>query len=184
MRDTDLVNLAKINPNFIIDLRYATTDNFLKMIIYKKAVCCLRRKVADKLNIIQNDLYKKGLRLKILDAYRPLSVQKIFWEKTPDRKYFADPAIGSKHNRGAAVDVTLTHLDGTELKMPTDFDSFDEKASQNYMDLDEKIIFNRDLLKNAMLSQKFIPCPNEWWHFDDFEWTRYPIEDIQLEDLC
>lgn len=177
------VDVEKINPKFCIDIRYATTNNFAGKVLYPVAKCYLRKKVASKLNDVQNALEERGLGLKIFDGYRPLSVQKIMWEIVPDERYVANPAEGSKHNRGSAVDVTLVDSKGQELRMPTGFDDFSVKAHRDCFDLPNEAIENRDLLEKIMVQHGFIPLPTEWWHFDDAEWEDYPIEDVSLESL-
>lgn len=183
MQDLTFVDIAKVNPNIITDIRYATTNNFTGRVLYSSAVCLLRRPVAKKLDLIQKNLEKKKLGLKIYDGYRPRYVQRIFWEIIPDTRYVADPNIGSKHNRGAAVDVTLVDENGNELEMPTPFDDFTEIAHTTYTHLPKHILANRTLLHDAMKEQGFIPLPTEWWHFDDAEWEKYPLEDIPIEEM-
>jgi D-alanyl-D-alanine dipeptidase len=182
-QDFDLVDIHSINPRILVDLRYASANNFVGRPVYSCGKCFLRRKVALKLDAIQRQLEKIGLGLKLWDGYRPLSVQKIFWDLCPDPRYVASPAIGSRHNRGAAVDVTLVDKTGKELKMPTDFDDFSAKAHRHYERLPKEVIYNRTLLQSVMQEHGFIPLNTEWWHFDDVEGEKYPIEDRSLEDL-
>ena len=182
-QDFDLVDIHSINPRILIDLRYATPNNFIGRPVYNCARCFLRRKVALKLDLIQKKLEKIGLGLKLWDGYRPLSVQKLFWNILPDERYVASPTIGSRHNRGAAVDLTLVDKEGRELRMPTDFDEFSLRAHRDYERLPKEVIYNRLLLENIMSEHGFIPLPTEWWHFDDIEGEKYPIEDRPLEDL-
>lgn len=182
--DFDLVDLQTINPHILIDIRYATSNNFTGRPVYSRAKCYLRRKVALKLDAIQKRLEKIRLGLKVFDGYRPLSVQKLFWDYCPDVRFVAPPEIGSRHNRGAAVDLTLVNKEGEELKMPTQFDDFTAKAHRDYERLPKEVLYNRTLLESVMQEQGFIPVPTEWWHFDDAEGERYPIEDISLDDLA
>ena len=181
--DSDFVDIQSINPRILIDIRYATTNNFVGRPVYPCAKCYLRRKVALKLDKVQQQLEKIGLGLKIWDGYRPLSVQKIFWELVPDPRYVAPPDEGSKHNRGAAVDLTLVDKKGKEVRMPTDFDDFSVKAHLNYERLPKEVIYNRALLENIMRAHGFVPAQTEWWHYDDEESEKYPIEDQSLEEL-
>jgi D-alanyl-D-alanine dipeptidase len=183
MKDLTFVNIEAIDPNIITDIRYATDNNFVGKAVYSHPVCFLRKEVAEKLSRVQKSLEKQKLGLKIYDGYRPRSVQYLFWEFLPDNRFVADPRIGSKHNRGAAVDVTLVDEFGKELLMPTLFDSFSEKAFSNCMDLPELAIRNRTILHEAMKSGGFLILPTEWWHFDDSDWELYPLEDIQLASL-
>jgi D-alanyl-D-alanine dipeptidase len=178
-----LVDIHKLDPNIIIDLKYATKDNFTGQIVYPVNKCYLREEVAKKLSKVQKKLNKIGLGLKVWDAYRPLSVQYKFWELVPDPRYVADPKTGSNHNRGAAVDVTLVDSKGKELLMPTKFDDFSEKASGSYMDLPEEAIKNRELLKKYMTEEGFEAFASEWWHFNDKNIKNYPILDIPLEKV-
>ena len=130
------------------------------------------------LNLVQLALEKQGLGLKIFDGYRPLSVQKVFWKLMPDAFYVADPKMGSKHNRGASVDLTLVDQFGKELSMPSEFDEFSEKASRRYMGCSKEARKNRELLEKMMKAEGFIPFEHEWWHFDDPEWESYPVLDL------
>jgi D-alanyl-D-alanine dipeptidase len=177
------VELVKISPRIRVDIRYATADNFTGKVLYTLSKCYLRKKVAEKLHRIQERIEARGLGLKVWDGYRPLSVQKLFWQILPDDRYVANPAIGSKHNRGAAVDVTLVDAKGNELLMPTLFDTFSEKAHRSCFDLPEEVIKNRELLESVMAEEGFVGLPTEWWHFDDADWQSYPVEDLSLELL-
>ncbi len=179
----DFVNIKDINPNIIVDIKYATPDNFLKEAVYPVNICLLRRTAAERLSRVQQDLEKKDFGLIIYDGYRPLSVQKKMWEILPDPKYVADPATGSRHNRGAAVDVGLLDKNGNEMQMPTLFDDFTEKAARDYKDLPEDLIRNRKILENAMSARGFIPLKSEWWHFDDPDWKMFEVIDVSLTDL-
>lgn len=179
----DLVNIQDINPRIIVDIKYATTHNFTHKKVYTHAVCYVRRSVADKLDKVQKELEKNKLGLKIFDGYRPRSVQYIFWDLMPDPRYVADPAKGSRHNRGSAVDVTLVDSTGKELAMPTPFDDFTIKAHRNYTKLPAAVIANRALLESVMIKFGFVGLPTEWWHFDDAQWQKYELLDIPLSDL-
>ncbi|HPZ10338.1 MAG TPA: D-alanyl-D-alanine dipeptidase, partial [Candidatus Eremiobacteraeota bacterium] len=181
--EVKLVDIGKADPTIIIDLRYATEDNFTGKKVYSVNIAYLRPEVAKKLLKVQKKLKKIGLGLKIWDAYRPLSVQYKFWELVPDLRYVADPKVGSNHNRGAAVDVTLVDSKGKELPMPTEFDDFTEKAGRNYNKLPKEVIKNRKLLEDYMVSEGFLPLPTEWWHFDYKNIKDYPVLDIPLEEV-
>lgn len=182
--DFDFVDIEKICPSIQLNLIYATKNNFTKEIQYPIAKCYLRRKVALKLAKVQVELEKLRLGLKIFDGYRPHSVTKKFWELLPDPRYIADPKEGSKHNRGAAVDVTLIDFDGHELEMPTAIDELSKKAHRDYDKLPQHVIANRQLLEDVMMNGGFSPIDTEWWHFDDHEWKKYPIEDICITELA
>ena len=172
----DLVDIAALDSTIVIDLKYAQEDNFLGRAVYpdtQKAY--LRRFAAEQLVQVQSDLRQKGYGLKVWDAYRPVKVQEQMWEILPDSRYVANPATGSRHNRGAAVDVTLVDLHGRELPMPTAFDDFSEQAAADYADLPPELIKNRALLQQAMTGNGFTTIDSEWWHFDAIGWERCEI---------
>jgi D-alanyl-D-alanine dipeptidase len=176
---TDLVELKKIIPNVVLDIRYATTNNFTGKKLYDNDRCFLRRAVAEKLLNAQTDFNTMGFGLKIHDGYRPISVQKKMWAIYPHEGYVANPKKGSRHNRGAAVDVTLINLrDGKELLMPSNYDEFSERAHRNYTGAPEEASRNRDLLERVMTKHGFVGLPTEWWHFDDVNWRNYELLDI------
>ncbi|MBS0624956.1 MAG: D-alanyl-D-alanine dipeptidase [Verrucomicrobia bacterium] len=177
------IDLTAFCPDILIELVYATEKNFTGKKIYPTSRCFLQKVCAERLKKVQKKLVKGGLSLKVLDAYRPLSVQKIFWNILPDPRYVADPAVGSKHNRGCAVDVTLVDKRGNELLMPTLFDDFTEKAHRNWMGGSKEALKNRQILEEAMVAEGFIPFPTEWWHFDDPDWKNYPVSDFSLEEI-
>lgn len=169
-------DITTVNAHIRLDIRYATTNNFTHQKVYDSARCVLREGTARKLDAVQRELERMGLGLKVFDCYRPLEVQRRFWAILPDERYVADPAKGSRHNRGAAVDLTLVTRDGQELQMPTAFDDFTEKAHRDYQALPPAAIRNRALLERVMKKHGFIPLPTEWWHFDDADWEKYPIQ--------
>jgi len=175
-----LVDIRTVNPNIRLDIRYATANNFLKRKLYSTAKCALRSSVAQKLALVQTDLEKIGLGLKVYDCYRPLSVTKQMWEFLPDPNYVANPTRGSRHNRGAAVDLTLVDRTGKELEMPTPFDDFTTKAHRDYAGGSAQSRKNRQLLEDAMKKQGFIGITTEWWHFDSEDWQKFAILDVSL----
>jgi zinc D-Ala-D-Ala dipeptidase len=175
-----LVDIRTVNRNIRLDIRYATTNNFLKRKLYSTAKCALRSSVAQKLGKVQTDLEKIGLGLKVYDCYRPFSVTKQMWEVLPDPNYVANPARGSRHNRGAAVDLTLVDRTGKELEMPTPYDDFTTKAHRNYAGGSTQSRKNRQLLEDAMKKHGFIGITTEWWHFDSEDWQKFAILDISL----
>lgn len=180
--DTTLVLLSDIDSSIILDVRYATTDNFTGQVLYPAARVYLRRIVARRLAEAQKYLARFGYSLKVFDGYRPLSVQKKMWEIVPDERYVANPRTGSRHNRGAAVDVTIVNTaDGSELDMGTQYDDFTEKAHRDYADLPDKVKQNRALLADVMQRFGFSTFETEWWHFDFKGWDRFPILDIPIE---
>jgi D-alanyl-D-alanine dipeptidase len=181
----DLVFLDAKTFDFsiVLDIRYATPKNFLKQAVYPEARCLLRSPVAKALSRVQSALKLLGLRLKVFDCYRSLSVQKKMWALVADEKYVADPSKGSRHNRGAAVDVTLVDSFGKELEMPSDYDDFSEKAARACPRCPPKAKANRVLLEKKMMAEGFVPFDTEWWHFDFKGWERFPIEDVTFSSL-
>jgi D-alanyl-D-alanine dipeptidase len=178
--DSKLVEIKKYIPEILLDIRYATTNNFTHKRMYQQA----RLPVVLALKEVEADLKAKGLGLKIYDAYRPYSVTVKFYEATQDTNFVADPRKGSKHNRGCAIDLSLIHLKtGIELDMPTGFDSFSRKASANYPNLPKQEIDNRELLKSVMQAHGFRVLSTEWWHYDFNGWASYPLLDIPFSDI-
>lgn len=179
-----VVDIQSINSNIVLDIRYATTNNFIKEQLYPVAKCALRKEVAQKLSKVQKDLEEIGLGLKVFDCYRPLSVTKKMWEVLPDSRYVANPARGSRHNRGAAVDVSLVDLKtGIELEMPTDYDDFSQKAWRDYDGNKPQVKKNSDLLASMMKKHGFEPLITEWWHFDAEGWEKFSILDVSLNEI-
>lgn len=175
-----LVDIHTVNRNIRLDIRYATANNFLKRKLYSTAKCALRSSVAQKLALVQTDLEKIGLGLKVYDCYRPLSVTRQMWEVLPDPNYVANPTRGSRHNRGAAVDLTLVDRTGKELEMPTPFDDFTTKAHRDYQGGSAQSRKNRQILEDAMKKHGFIGITTEWWHFDSEDWQKFAILDVSL----
>jgi D-alanyl-D-alanine dipeptidase len=181
VRDIDFVDIGELDPGIILDIRYATRNNFTGQAVYPAARCLLRRDAALRLLRVQENLAKKGYRLIVFDCYRPLSVQKRFWEILPDERYVADPSKGSRHNRGAAVDVSLADSAGRPLPMPTDYDDFSEKAHRDSRDAPPEALANSTILEAAMKEEGFEPFPTEWWHFDAPGWKEYPVSDFPMK---
>jgi len=184
----DLIEINRINSNVILDIRYATTNNFTGKKIYPQAKCFLRRGTAKKINRIQKKLEALGLGLKIFDGYRPLSAQFKLYEVFPNEKYVANPYKknfkGSKHNRGCAVDCTLVDLKtGKELKMPSEFDEFSQKAHLDYKNMDKESAKNCKLLGDIMEKNGFKRIYSEWWHFNDTDWKSYSVLDIAFSEI-
>jgi len=179
--DTSIVPLWSIDSTITTDVRYATTDNFTGKILYPTDKVYIRKIVALALAKVQKELSENhNLQLKIFDAYRPLSVQKIMWEILPDDRYVANPATGSRHNRGAAVDVTIIDSVGNEIDMGTEYDNFTEKAHYAFPDLSEEVKVNRKLLQDTMIRFGFHPITTEWWHFDFNGWEKFSILDVEI----
>lgn len=178
-----LVYVDDEDPTLIIDLKYATTDNFTGKKIYPYSVCMLQKNTMKKLINANNEFKALGYTIKIWDAYRPADVQKQLWELVKDRRFIADPNLyGSRHNRGAAVDITLVDSTGKELEMPTKFDEFNEKAFRNSK-MNDTARKNLDLLTTIMVKNGFKTIETEWWHYDDSDADSYPILNIPLEEL-
>lgn len=176
-----MVDVAKVVPGVVIELRYTSADNVFKTAFYPKgSKALLHRSTAEKLAAVQADLKQRGLGLKIWDAYRPLSVQRAMWKVLPDERYVADPAKGGRHNRGAAVDVTLVDARGRELAMPTAHDDFTPKAAADYKRLPKVVIQNRTALQEAMVRHGFAIYASEWWHFDDADWKCHEAMDLPI----
>jgi zinc D-Ala-D-Ala dipeptidase len=179
----EFIDVKKYDFSFILDIKYATKNNFTHQAVYPEARCLIRKPVAQALSRVQAALKVRGLRLKIFDCYRPLSVQRKFWELVPDERYVANPQKGSRHNRGAAVDVTLVDSTGEELEMPSAFDDFSEKAHRNALRATPKAKANLKLLERMMLSEGFQVFDTEWWHFDFKGWEQYSVEDVPLSSV-
>jgi zinc D-Ala-D-Ala dipeptidase len=182
-----LVELKELDHSFVFELRYASKNNFTGEKIYKAEVCALRKDTAQKLIKANEEFKKKGYRIKIWDAYRPHSVQKMFWNKvkgTSESKYFADPnKKGSRHSYGAAVDITLVDSKGKELKMPSEFDEFNFKASRNNGNMNKEAKENMEYMTRIMKKNGFLTINSEWWHFEDTDWKKYKLLDLKLEEF-
>jgi D-alanyl-D-alanine dipeptidase len=167
-----------------IDVRYATANNFMKTPLYPVAKAYLRAPAARALQNIQRELAPRGLGIKVFDGYRPYRVTEAMWEPIKNPDYVADPAKGSRHNRGAAVDLTLISLaTGEELPMPTGYDDFTERAAHAFTDLPADALANRALLREVMTKHGFEPLPSEWWHYDFAGWRDYELMDVPLSSL-
>lgn len=176
------VNIKSLSNDFILDIKYATADNFLKQAVYDCGECYLREATAKALLAAQKEFVKRGYSLKLFDCYRPLSVQKKMWKILPGTHYVANPAKGSKHNRGAAVDLTLVDLaTGKELDMGTPFDTFSPRAHHTYTQLPKEVLDNRKLLKEVMDKYNFKSIYSEWWHYEYRPEMAAPVEDLPWE---
>ena len=179
-----LVDIQKLNPKVLIEMRYKTKDNFVGEPLYpENARCFLRNEPAKALLKVQEALEKEGLGLKIFDGYRPLSVQKKMWAKYPVEGYVANPAKGSNHNRGMAVDLTLVDSSGKELPMPSGYDEFSERAHRDFKGGGAEAIKNRQKLEDAMQKEGFHGISTEWWHFDFKNAKDYPVLDLPFSDI-
>ncbi len=169
-----LIDVTTIIPNIVIDLKYATNDNFVNEVVYDDSTCYLLEETTLALKNVQDELATLGLSLKIWDGYRPFAAQEKFWALLPDERYVSNPKKGGRHTRGTAVDLTIVDIDGEELPMPSPFDDFSERAHRNFMDATEEEIQNRNLLQTVMEKHGFIGLRTEWWHFDLKGWKNCP----------
>lgn len=182
--EKELVDLEKFIPGIVLDIRYATTNNFTKEKIYNLARAYARRPVAEALKKAQAEFNKAGVSIKIYDAYRPYKATVKFYEVYRDTTYVASPYRGSRHNRGCAIDMTIVDLKtGQELQMPTEFDSFKKEAWPSTPVKDPLIKKNRDLIISVMERNGFKVNASEWWHFDFVGWKKYEVMDIDYEEL-
>jgi len=180
----ELVEIKKAIPNIRLDIRYATKNNFMQQVMYKQARAFARKPVVAALRKIQQELNKKGYGLKIFDGYRPYAITVEFYKKASDKNFVANPAKGSKHNRGCAVDLTLINLKtGKELEMPTPYDSFSAAAAAKYENISPEAKKNRDFLISIMAKYRMNVLENEWWHYDFADWRNYDLMDIPFEKL-
>jgi len=175
-----LTDIASAVPGVRLDIRYATKDNFTHAVVYPAARCLLRPEASAALAKVQAELAAGGFGLKVWDCYRPLSVQRRFWELVPDPRYVADPKKGSRHNRGAAVDLTLVDAAGRELEMPTGYDDFSEAAHRASTAGSPAARANAARLEAAMARHGFKGLATEWWHFDFDGWQAFPLLDVPL----
>ena len=179
----DLVELVSLDPTIRLDVRYATSDNFMGAPFYDAPRAFLQRPAAEALVRVHRRLRALGYGLLVHDAYRPWHVTKMFWEATPPalRDFVADPATGSRHNRGAAVDLTLYELaTGRAVEMPSGYDEFTRRAHAEFPGGTARQRALRALLRRAMAAEGFAVYAPEWWHFDHANWRRYPVLDHPL----
>jgi len=186
MNDEPMVDIMTLDDSFELDVRYATDNNFTGKAVYtpEEARCLLRESVAHALVAVHADLKADGYRLKIFDCFRPAIVQQRLWEVVSNPDYVAQPVFdengvpikGSKHNRGAAVDLTLITLDGLYVDMPTDYDDFSEQAHPGNPNTPESQRANVMKLSDAMQRHGFTPISTEWWHFDGPNWETFGLQ--------
>ena len=180
----NLMDLKKLIPGLLIEMPYATPNNFTKATLYENPIAILRSEPAYALKQIQEELRIKGLALKLFDAFRPFSVTCRMWRLVPDRRYAANPRNGSNHNRGVAVDLTIINLKtGKELDMGTPFDNFTDTAHHDFYNLPPEVIANRRLLKTVMIKYGFNIVPTEWWHYQWLHRAGYEIIDLDFADI-
>jgi D-alanyl-D-alanine dipeptidase len=185
-RASDLVDLATLDPTIRFDIRYATTNNFMATPMYSEAKAFLQRPAAEALLKAHRALAADGFGLLIHDAYRPWYVTRMFWDATPDssRIFVADPSQGSRHNRGAAVDLTLYDLrTGRPVEMVSGYDEFSPRAFPDYPGGTSRQRFHRERLRRAMEAVGFTVFEAEWWHFDFNDWRLYPIGNVTFDRI-
>ena len=185
-READLIELKKLNKTIELDIKYATADNFVGKPVYPEARAFLQRPAAEGVVRVHKWLNKQGLGIVIYDGYRPWAITKLFWEvvREDQKKFVADPAKGSKHNRGCAVDLGIYDLKtGKAIPMPSAYDEFTDRAAPDYAGGTDEERNNRDKLRQLMEANGFTVNPNEWWHFDLIGWEQYAIYDIPFEDV-
>ena len=182
----DLVQPARLDSTIRLDIRYATTNNFLGSVFYSSARAFLQRPAARALVRASRVLRPLGYGLLIHDAYRPWYVTKVFWDATPpeSRWLVANPVRGSKHNRGAAVDITLYEVaTGAPVEMPSTYDEATPRALSDYPGGTSRQRWHRALLRRVLEAEGFTVNPSEWWHFDFRDWQRYQIQNIPFEEI-
>jgi D-alanyl-D-alanine dipeptidase len=181
-----LVEVIRLDSTIQLDIRYATANNFMGRPMYIAPRAFLQRAAAEALVRVHHTLEKAGYGVLLFDGYRPWAVTKKFWDETPPekRKFVANPAKGSKHNRGCAVDLTLyDRKTGREVEMPSPYDDFSDRAASDFEGGTPEQRRTRMLLRNAMLAEGFTVEPSEWWHFDHRDWAEYPVLDVSFELL-
>lgn len=185
-RKPELVELIKVDQTIKLDIRYAGANNFLGRPVYTEPRAFLQKPAAKALARASKRLRKEGYGLLVFDGYRPWSVTKIFWDATPaDKKVFvADPAKGSRHNRGCAVDLSLYDLKtGKEVEMPGAYDEMTDRSHVNYKGGTDEQRRLRDLLRREMEREGFQVYDPEWWHFDYKDWKEYPILNVSFSEI-
>jgi D-alanyl-D-alanine dipeptidase len=179
-----LIDLEDAIPAVVLDIKYATVNNFTGVAVYNIPKAYARLPVANALKKIQYELKKENLGLKIYDGYRPYSVTVKFYEIVKNPDYAASPRKGSRHNRGCAVDLTIIDLTtNEEIAMPTVYDDFSEKAGHGFNELPEIVLKNREKLRKIMTENGFDIYPAEWWHYDFNGWENFELMDISFEEL-
>jgi D-alanyl-D-alanine dipeptidase len=182
----ELVELTRLDPTIRLDVRYATSHNFMGRVLYPQARTFLQRPTAEALVQVNAELKPLGYGLLVFDGYRPWRITKQMWDHTPaaKREFVADPRKGSRHNRGCAVDLTLCDLNtGREIDMPGAYDEMSTRSYVAYTGGTPAQRNHRDLLRRVMKAHGFTVLPAEWWHFDYCDWKSYPIQDVPFEKL-
>ena len=183
---TDLVELVKLDTSIHLDIRYATSNNFVGKPVYKEARAFLQRPAAEALVKVNKELKPLGYGLLIFDGYRPWSVTKIFWDITTkeNKKFVANPREGSRHNRGCAIDLSLYEIaSGKEVQMTGQYDEMSERSYPDFAGGTAEQNKLRDLLRSKMEANDFTVYDYEWWHFDYKDWRSYSIGNIQFSEI-
>jgi len=184
--ETELVDLAALDSTVALDIRYASTNNFMQTTFYPAPRAFMQRAAAEAVVRVHRALAAKGYGLLIHDAYRPWYVTKMFWDATPAamKHFVADPSKGSRHNRGCAVDLTLFDLATNEpVDMGGLYDEFSERSYPDYVGGTSRTRWHRELLRDAMEAESFTVYAYEWWHFDYRGWEKYRIGNEVFGDL-
>ncbi len=176
--DSSWRDVVELDSSIVIDIRYASLDNFVGLQLYPCGRCILRTEVAEAIVRIHKDLKAKGFGLKMYDCYRPASVQSVLWSKMPDARYVTPPERGSMHSKGVAVDVSIVDREGNELDMGTPFDFFGEGSHHTSAGHPDSVKTHRSLLKTSMERGGFRPIRTEWWHYS-YQSRTYAISDYQ-----
>ena len=185
-RESELVDLTSLDPTIELDIRYATTNNFMNAVFYEDSRAFLQRPGAEAVVRAHRALAPYGYGLLIHDGYRPWYVTKMFWDATPthQREFVANPANGSRHNRGAAVDLSLYDLvTGVPVEMPGSYDEFSRRSYADYPGGTARQRWHRDLLRQVMEAEGFTVNSGEWWHFDFADWTEYGIQNEVFDEI-
>ena len=185
-RSPDLVELTALDPTIRLDVRYATADNFVGRPVYRQARAFLQRPAAEALVRVHRKLAEKGYGVTVFDGYRPWAVTKAFWDATPEEKklFVANPARGSRHNRGCSVDLTLHDLaTGVAVEMGAGYDEMSPRSYVTWEGGTKEQLDRRELLRGTMEREGFFVYPWEWWHFDYKDWRDYPLLDVPFERL-
>jgi zinc D-Ala-D-Ala dipeptidase len=179
-----LVSVLVVRPALLQEIPYATTYNFTGKQLYPFPAAFIHEDLVEPLRRVQRELSRHGMGLKIFDGYRPLAVQQRMWDLIRDERYVSNPSKNrGRHTRGTAVDVTLVDRRGNELRMPTGFDDFTERAHRSSTQWTAEERANSRKLETVMTKHGFIPYPYEWWHFDYKNWEKYPPLDISFGEL-
>lgn len=185
-KESNLIELVKLDSTFHLDIKYATENNFAKRAVYKEARAFLQKSAAEALIKANKQLRQMGYGLLLFDGYRPWSVTKLFWDITPQEKriFVADPKKGSRHNRGCAIDLTLYEIvTGNEVEMTGAYDEMTERSYPNYNGGTINQRKSRDLLRRIMEANGFTVYDTEWWHFDYKDWKSYRIQNIDFSKI-